>query len=316
MRMEQESALIIDGKVVSTLSPREQALLFPEIVLVAFGRESARVSGEVCVFGTDSASLAGDVMSDLADESFGFGIPMICDNRVPGWVCGSTTAIIVSQSGDAAAMEVYRELVSRGSTTMCITSDGPLGDACVRDGGCLVRIPEGLAPEAATAYALGAMLAMFSEACDRLQERVEVAIASLIEFRDGIAAEIGDMPEQLDGRVVSVYSTSDTHACAKRWKCLGGEDLTFYGEMPEFDHNELVGWSDPNAHARDLAILVLRGVNPSALVTDIVTCMIEVLRENGRQVHVLDIGGGSTLERNIRGIMLCDAISLARRCVG
>ena len=85
--------------------------------------------------------------------------------------------------------------------------------------------------------------------------------------------------------------------------------LAFSGELPEFDHNELVGWSDPNEHAPGLAMVVLRGTGRPGLVPVIVECMLEVLDENGRDVVEVDVGTGSSALRNIRGIMLGDSLS-------
>ena len=81
------------------------------------------------------------------------------------------------------------------------------------------------------------------------------------------------------------------------------------GELPEFDHNELVGWSDPNVHAPELMMLVLKGARSDGLVQTIVDCMLEVLDENGRKVTVVDLGSGSSFARCIRGMMLADAVA-------
>ena len=103
-----------------------------------------------------------------------------------------------------------------------------------------------------------------------------------------------------------MYSTSDVHASAVSFResLSDAGHLSFTGELPEFDHNELVGWSDPNVHAPELRMVVLKGGSPSDLVNTIVDCMEEVLCENGREVVEADIGSGSSLQRNLRGMLV------------
>ena len=51
----------------------------------------------------------------------------------------------------------------------------------------------------------------------------------------------------------------------------------FYGELPEFDHNELVGWFDRNPHAPELRVVVLKGRTGSDLLDFIVDNIMAIL---------------------------------------
>ena len=112
------------------------------------------------------------------------------------------------------------------------------------------------------------------------------------------------------------YSTSDIRASARYWRQMMGSarsDIAFFGELPEFDHNELVGWSDPNVHAPELRILVIKGAVQSQLVTEILRCMLEVLEENGRHAIVADLGSGDSMTKNIRAMVLARMVAEASR---
>ena len=272
--MVLEADSFTDGKSLSEMSSREQSWYIPEFIELAFSDICGNEGYDgACIFGIDTISIAGDVIVDMAAESSEVPIPMICDNRVPGWVSPNIAGIVLSFDGDSSEMcEVYGELSSRGCHIFCITCGGTIADLCREDGNTLIPIPSGCDQFGATGYALG-------------------AIAALVQ-------SMGLFP-----------STSDIHSCSKRWKQVLQTDLSFYGELPEFDHNELVGWSDSNEHARDLRIVVLWGGNASELVSTIVECMIEVLHENGRETTVVNLGNGSSAERNLCGIILGDAVS-------
>ena len=210
-------------------------------------------------------------------------------------------------------LDVYEELRRRGSGVICLTSGGELASACGRDGTAVVPIPSGMTPQSATGFVLGAVASIVERAgvfdaagflsCD---------LRALEGFGDECIGRAEPLAGLLRDWVVAVYSTSDIHACSRRWKMsLAGHAscLAFSGELPEFDHNELVGWSDPNEHAPGLAMVVLRGTGRPGLVPVIVECMLEVLDENGRDVVEVDVGTGSSALRNIRGIMLGDSLS-------
>ncbi len=241
--------------------------------------------GRVCVFGVDPCSVAGSVMSDVADECSEVPVECIRDDRVPGWLSEGDIAVILSTTGDAVGMEGVLE--DRGCTILHASIEGGI--------------------VASTGFALGFLSSMIQRtgafpAEDMLRE----VVAGVSNSASIIGASAELLIEALDGNVGAYYSTSDVHACSVGFReaMASAGLLSFVGELPEFDHNELVGWSDPNAHAPELKMVVLRGESPSELVNIIIGCMAEVLEENGRDVTEAYIGSGGALGRNIRGLLI------------
>lgn len=267
---------------------------------------------KICVFGVGQCSVAGDFVSDLADTHLSFPIFMVSDTRVPGWVGKGTLSVILSATGvDEEMIDVLDALRSSGSDIFCITADGPIAHRSV---GQCISIPSEAVGFGRSGFCIGAVVSLVSAAtgCDlktptrNLVKRVERFVGELSENY------VRSLAERLSGHVDAFYSTSDIHACSKWWKHvfdLNLRSLSFFGELPEFDHNELVGWSDPNSHAKELLMVVLKGSGESKLVDDIVNCMAEVLNENGRDVVTIDLGGSTPAESNLRGIVLGCALS-------
>lgn len=260
----------------------------------------------ICVFGTDSCSIAGEILSDSADEMSPYPLTCVRDNRVPGWVDENTLALIVSYSSLCPEMiPVIDELRIRKCAVRVLTSCSPMRD--VIDESETILLPCSQQEPEAIGYTLGILASAVQQAgmflaADSLSNALE-SVRGDIGILQGGAVRLANV---LEGRVGAFYSTSDVHACAVAFREKLSEcgRLSFTGELPEFDHNELVGWSDPNSHAPELSMVVLRGTSGSDLVNVIVDCMMEVLEENGRPVVETDIGSGPTMERNIRGIML------------
>ncbi len=267
-------------------------------------------SRSMCVFGSDECSVAGSVASDYADAFLAVPVLFAPDTRVPGWVDGSTFAVLVSGSAERPGMDGLMESLSeRGASFACVSPDGPLADRCRSLGGTPVRM-DGPSP---AGFCVGAVVAMMdgalsSEASGPLFKALEDAEAFAAESVPGAEA----LAESLGGRVPAVYSTSDITACSRWWRirmCADVGELSFSGELPEFNHNELVGWSDPNVHAPELEAVLLRGSEEPPMVGASVGCMIEVLEENGRRATVVDLGGGDPLTTDLRGIVLGTMVS-------
>lgn len=261
-----------------------------------------------CMFSIDFCAAVCLAVSDIADSRGGIRIPTFCDTRVPGWVGPGTDAIVVSGSGSSDTRDLCDLLRSRGCRVHCIAPAGGFSGYAAADGARFIAIPDGLDSSEAVAFSLGALCSMIS-LMGILDARSEL---------DSVLSDCSDIPvptEILTGDIAGVYSTTDVCACSKRWADLIMEIEgipAFRGELPEYDHNELVGWSDPNLHSEGLRMIVLRSEEDGGMVSIIVKHMLEVLAENGRRVEVVDIGAGSTLMRDVRGMMLAD-VCIRRR---
>ena len=292
------------GDVFSYRSERQ---LFLDAV-----REGLRVhvdiprTDSVCVFGTDSCSIAGEVLSDAADELSSHPLTCVRDGRIPGWVGPGTEAILVSYEGDCPeAAPVLEALRGRGCGIHVLTAGGMICNPLHPSE--MVLLPMGPEGHEAMGYVLGALAATVQatglfDAADALESALE-ALEGDMGSSDEDAVRIARV---LEGNVGAVYRTSDVHASAISFRASLSDagHLSFPGEVPVLAHNALVGGSDPNVHAPELRMVVLKGGSPSDLVNTIVDCMEEVLRENGREVVEADIGSGPSLQRNLRGMLV------------
>lgn len=253
--------------------------------------------GHMCLFCDAPGLVPASVISDLADESAGTYVQIVTDMEIPGWVGKDTMAVLVLGNGSTQGFDRLRkELESIGATVALVSGEG-------------MSLPE------FCGFALGSMVELMAGAgiydfADSLSSALDAALSS----RERLLAIATAVAEALDGTVPSFYSTSGNHSLALAWRHIVSEAVgrpCFCGELPEFDHNELVGWSDPNAHAPQLRLVVIDGGRSEGLVSDIVGCMVEVLEENGRDVVSVDVGGDNVMSRAISGIMLAFMVTEA-----
>ena len=307
-----------DVNVFSKLSVCEQLLSLPEHIEAALEMDIGVLpkSSKVCIFGIGESSIAGDIISAYADDCSDIPVPNYCSDLIPGWVDGDTDVILISYSGSNTVINnAYDKVVKRGCRVYCIVCDGKLADKCKKDGNRVLSIPEGLTSRSALGYELG-LLAILIERmgiCDA-RSRLESVLPSVKEYRDSVFTDerIEDLKFKLHDNTIAIYGSPDFRASFKRWKMSLNDDMgspAFCGELPEFNHNEIVGWANHNQNDKDLRIVMLRGKYKNDVLTRIIDKTMEVLEESGRHVIDVRILGSDPIEKNLRAIILGDYIS-------
>jgi glucose/mannose-6-phosphate isomerase len=227
----------------------------------------------VVVLGMGGSGVSGDVVQAVVEPRLLIPFRTIKSyGPIPEWVGRNTLAFAVSYSGSTeetlAAVDVA---VERGARIVTVSSGGPLAALAASKGLAHVRIPTGLQPRASLGYLTLPLLAVMAEMglISDLQADVDESIKVLSEMaprchRERSRAEnpAKDLAARIMNRVPVVYGGHGLGATAAyRFKCdlnEYGKTPAFWNEIPELDHNEIVGWnqlSDLSAE-RFVAILL------------------------------------------------------------
>jgi glucose/mannose-6-phosphate isomerase len=203
--------------------------------------------GGSAVGGALARAILGDHASRpiLAARSYG----------LPAWTTPETTVLCSSYSGDTEeTLACYEAAGALGATRVVVTTGGELAEAARRDGVPVIPAAGGFQPRAAVGYATVAALEV-AAACGagpRMGSEIDVAA----EHLEALVEEWGpDAPEEslaksiarrLSGTIPLIAGAGLTTAIAYRWKTQINENAkvhAFWHELPELDHNELVGWT-------------------------------------------------------------------------
>jgi glucose/mannose-6-phosphate isomerase len=114
----------------------------------------------------------------------------------------------------------------------------------------------------------------------------------------------------LEGKIPAVYSSRSVRAAAKRWQTQINENskmLCLQGELPEADHNQIVGWLDGAPDA--VTPVFLRASTDSGMMADIMSTTIGMFADFGRQPLIVELEGASPLENVMRGVVIGDFVS-------
>jgi glucose/mannose-6-phosphate isomerase len=147
------------------------------------------------------------------------------------------------------------------------TTGGKLADAARAEDVPVVPLPGGFQPRAAVAYSLVVALevAWLCGAGERLHAEIDVAAAhveQLVEMwgpdapGDCLAKELA---RGLHGTIPQIAGSGLTSPIAYRWKTQINENAKipcFCHELPELDHNEIVGWQGAGQLGRFSAVFL------------------------------------------------------------
>ena len=292
---------------------------FPEQIEFALNVNIGKLPkvSKVCICGMGASGMAGDIMTDFADGFSDIPIPVIRGIELPKWVDSDTLVIVITYSGDTKeVLCLYDRAAAIGCRIVCITSGGELLRRCVTNNDTLIKVPLKTSSRGSLGYILGFLASVFEEAgiCNS-KEELQRMIPSLKGFRDELLEDTNStaasISSSLEGKIPVIYGLTNMRSSAIRWKTQINENskmIAFCGIVPEFNHNEIVGWTEDST-SNNFVPVFLYDEDASEMMRIVVDTTIKMLVEKGIDVKVFKVHGNN-MEKNLKCIILGDLVSL------
>lgn len=179
------------------------------------------------------------------------------DYAMPSFVDKSTLVIVASYSGNTEeSLNALAEARERGATIAIMTGGGKLLESAKENNDSLVIIPKAVQPRMAVLYGYRALVELLianglassdiirelEDVAPRLQSVVENWVKT-VPTADNPAKQLA---LELAGKTPIVYSGPLMTPAAYKWKISFNENsknTSWMGTLPEFNHNEFIGWS-------------------------------------------------------------------------
>ena len=206
-------------------------------------------------------AMGGSALAALLSTTWpGYNVPfaVVRDYDIPAYVSGSTLFIAASYSGNTEeTLSALAQAETAGAKIAVIAGGGKLQAIAEEKGYPLALLPKTAQPRYAVLANLKALISL-------------VAPYNLLAT-DNIGAELGrgaeflqaqtslwrpDVPtaqnpakqlaQELIGQSVVVYGGAKLFPAAYKWKISFNENakqVAWCGQLPEFNHNEFIGWS-------------------------------------------------------------------------
>ncbi len=307
----------MDPSKIPDTGIEEQLTMLPEYAEYSMSLvKPMEKSEKICIFASGQSSIAAEIISAYSNECSKIQIQLIQDSRVPLWISDDTDVILISYSGNNKVInDVYPEVIKRNCRIHCIASGGKLETLCKKNSVDFYKIPDKMTPMSATGFIFGILVSIIQEmgVCD-IRDSFMKMIPELKTYRDNIVRSSYNPSDYryLLNDSICVYGTSDIRPLYRRYKLDANEILnrrSFCAELPEFNHNELVGWSMTKTDMSSCSLILMRSKTYNLLST-IVDNTIETLKEYGADVITVDVPGDDVLQKNLKGIMFIDILSV------
>lgn len=177
---------------------------------------------------------------------------------LPSYVGPRTLVIASSYSGNTEeTLSALEQAEAKGAQIAVLTSGGKLQAAAEAKGYALAVLPQTSQPRYAVFYSFRALVSTLqaagqlptddiNAALDRAADFVERAIADWLPDRPTVQNPAKQLALELIGKSIVVYGGPKTFAAAYKWKISFNENakhVAWTNQLPEFNHNEFIGWS-------------------------------------------------------------------------
>ncbi len=277
--------------------------------------------GGLVVAGMGGSAIGGDLARGCLGDQLSRPIVSARGYGLPPWTTPEVTVLCASYSGNTEeTLAAYEAAGFLGARRVVVSSGGKLAETAREDHVPVIPVPGGFQPRAAVGYMTVAALevAALCGAAPRMASQIDVAAAHLDQLcgqwgPDAPAdSQAKQLAHALHGSVPVVAGSGLTIPVAYRWKTQINENAkipAFTHELPELDHNELVGWQGAAALGRFSAVF-LDDADNHPRIGDRIELTSELVAAQAHTVQRVSTLGQGTVERVMSLVLLGDLVSL------
>lgn len=305
----------------------EDILAMPDHLRDALWRvESANLEphdapGGLVVAGMGGSAIGGTLARAALGDRASRAIMIARGYALPPWTTPDTTVLCASYSGNTEeTLAVYEAAGALGARRIVATTGGKLADAARAEGVPVIPLPGGFQPRAAVAYSLVVALevAGLCGAGEGLHAEIDVAAAHLEPLvatwgpdaaGDSLAKQLA---RGLHGTIPQIAGSGLTSPIAYRWKTQFNENTKipcFANELPELDHNEIMGWQGAGQLGRFSAVF-LDDSDLHPRIRQRIELTRGLIEAEGAGTYRVESVGQSRTERLLSLVLLGDLVSI------
>lgn len=251
-----------------------------------------------------------------------FPMEVLRDYDMPQYVGDRTLVVASSYSGNTEeTLSALAQAEQKGAQIAVITSGGKLAEIAKERGYTLLLLPTVTQPRYATFYAFRALITLLERGgvVAGALEDIEQAAKRIAGQTETWLPEVatGNNPAkqlayEVIGKSVVVYGGPLLWPAAYKWKISFNENakqVAWWGRLPEFDHNEFVGWSEQPLD-KPYCVIELRSWLEHPSITKRYEVAEQMLSGRRPQPHVVDAEGESIIEHMLYASMFGDFVSI------
>lgn len=278
---------------------------------------------QVVVAGMGGSALAALQVKAWLGGELAVPFEVVRSYMLPAYVGHNTLVVASSHSGNTEeTVECLNEAQNRGAQVAIVTSGGKLEAVAQAQNIAYATIPAGIQPRMAVMYNLRALMKVLvhfevvPEQCfDEIAATSDWLQQEIVRWKKSVTVD-KNLAKQLAlmavGKTPVFYAGSLMGPVAYKWKISWNENaknVAFWNELPEFNHNEFIGWSShPVEKPFAVFDLISQFEHPRVLkrfeVTD------RLLSGRRPKAHTVELKGETPLQQMLWANILADFTSV------
>ncbi|MCH7719250.1 MAG: bifunctional phosphoglucose/phosphomannose isomerase, partial [Chloroflexi bacterium] len=276
---------------------------------------------ELVVLGMGGSAMAGDILRSLAAISGRKRVSVVRGYDLPPFIDEETLVVACSHSGETEeTLSAFQQALASGRS-LAVTTGGRLQELAQERGVPIFMYEYDGEPRSALGHQLMALLAVGerAEVLEPQGSAVAEAVGLMQKQRGRLdfAApaernQAKQLAARLHGRLPVVVGAGALTEAAHRWKTQLNENSkvwALYEELPELDHNAIVGFGLPQDVAARLHVVFLWHPSLHSRVLLRYEATEEALTEAGVSHERVEAHGSSQLAQVLTTIYLGDLVS-------
>lgn len=223
--------------------------------------------------GMGGSAISGDIIKSYLIDEIKVPITVNRNYSLPNFVGEETLVFVLSHSGNTEeTISAYCQAKGKKAKIIVISSGGKLMAKAQDDGVTFISIPSDLPPRVAFGYLFFPLLVLLSRvgAISDKEGPIEETIKVLNNLRESqLNPEIGSenniakkLSLDIFGKFPVIYASCDhLEGVIMRWRgqlAENSKNLSSSHLFPEMNHNEIVGWENPQEILSRFLVIFLR----------------------------------------------------------
>jgi len=273
----------------------------------------------IVVTGLGGSAISADLIQNyLVSE---LKIPLIVNRNynLPNFFNDKSLLIVSSYSGNTEeTVSVFKKALKVHSNILCITTGGKVEKIAAKNNIPVVKVLKGYQPRYSLALSFFTLLKVLQTLnIINDQSRVVNKIIKLWKQNgEGFSKENNiaiKYAERIIGKIPVIYSAADlTSAVGYRFKCQFNENSkqhAFANQLPELNHNEIVGWESFSEKNMSTILLNILDKNYNSQVEKRFKVTSEVASKSGIEIINFESSQKDFKVRLLDIVFLCDWIT-------
>lgn len=206
----------------------------------------------IIISGLGGSAIAGDLIKNFLKDDLRIPVLVNRSYSLPKFADEKTLIICSSYSGNTEeTLSACNEAIRKNCKIICISTGGELEKLATLNNLPIINLQKGFQPRFALGLSFTTLLILFSKLNlipnqdEFIEQTISLWKSRAIEF----SAEDNhplDIAKNLIGFIPIIYSVSDfNNSVGMRFKAQLNENSklhAFHNELPEMNHNEIIGW--------------------------------------------------------------------------